>query len=102
MPKDLVGSVERACTQLAAEGRPVTFAEIAVRAGVSRTTLYRHLDLRALIEDHRLRTKEANTLSGLAVQLDQVRLGLDAVAAKVRGQEERLRKLEKRSASPER
>ena len=39
--------MEAACAQLAAAGQPVTFSEIAARAQISRTTLYRRADLRA-------------------------------------------------------
>jgi hypothetical protein len=93
--EDDVAAVERACTELAASSRPVTFKEVAVLAGTSRTTLYRRPDLRALVEDCRSRGREANTLSGLTVQIDQLRHGLEAVAAKVRQHEEVLRRLER-------
>ncbi len=90
--------VETACLQLLEGGRPVTFAEVATLAKMGRTTLYRRPDLRALIEEHRSRGREANTLSGLAVQVDQLRHGLEAVAAKVRRHEEALRRLQNRAA----
>ena len=99
MPAELddVAQVERACAELAASGRPITFKDVAALAGTSRTTLYRRPDLRAVIEDHRSRGKEANTLSGLTVQIDQLRRGLEAVADKVRRHEEILRQIERRS-----
>jgi AcrR family transcriptional regulator len=93
--EDDIVAVERACTELAASGRSITFKEVAARAGRSRTTLYRRTDLRALVEDCRSRGREANTLSGLTVQIDQLRHGLEAVAAKVRRHEEVLRRLER-------
>ena len=86
--------VETACLQLLEEGRPVTFAEVGTLAKLGRTTLYRRPDLRALIEEQRRRGREANTLSGLAVQVDQLRHGLEAVAAKVRRHEEILRRIQ--------
>lgn len=95
MTDDEVGRVEGACAQLAAEGRAVTFAEIAVLAGVSRTTLYRRSELRAVVDEHRVRNREANTLSGLTVQIDQLRQSLEALGAKVRHHEEALRHLER-------
>jgi hypothetical protein len=97
----VVAAVERACAELAASGRPITFNEVAILAGTSRTTLYRRPDLRAVVEDHRARGREANTLSGLTVQIDQLRRGLEAVAAKVRKHEELLRRLERRSRARE-
>ena len=98
--RDKVARVEAACTQLAAVGQPVTFAEVAARARLSRTTLYRRTDLRAVIEEHRARGHDATTLSGLTVQIDQLRRSLEAVAAKVRRHEESIRRLERARRKP--
>ena len=87
--------VEAACAELAAAGQPVTFKEVAARAGISRTTLYRRADLRAIVDEHRTRGHDASTLTGLAVQIDQLRRSLEAVAANVRHHEEQLRRLER-------
>jgi len=95
---DLVDRVERACLELSAAGQAVTFGEVAERAGVGKATLYRRLELRALVEEHRMRSREALTLSGLAVEVDQLRRSLEAVAARVRHHEEVLRRLTRRSA----
>jgi hypothetical protein len=99
VPEDHALRVEEACTQLVAEGRPVTFTGVAARSGISRTTLYRQPDLRALVDEHRLRTRDATTLSGLTVQIDQLRRSLEAVAARVRHHEEILRRLERQRHS---
>ena len=66
---------------------------VAERAGISRATLYRRPELRALVEEHRQHARDALTLTGLAVQIDQLRNALDAVAANVRRHEEQLRRL---------
>jgi hypothetical protein len=87
--------VETACLEIASAGRPVTFKEVAERCGTSRNTLYRRADLRALVEDYRARGRGATTLSGLTVQVDQLRRGLEAVAAKVRRHDEALRRIER-------
>jgi hypothetical protein len=87
--------IETACAELAAAGQPVTFAEVASRARISRTTLYRRADLRAVIDEHRARGCDATTLSGLTVQIDQIRRSLEAVAAKVRRHEETIRRIER-------
>ncbi|MDA8037699.1 MAG: hypothetical protein M0Z69_00775 [Actinomycetota bacterium] len=94
---DDVVAVERACTALAAGGRRVTFNAVAEQTAISRTTLYRRTDLRALVEEHRAKGRDATTLSGVTVQIDQLRRGLEAVAGNVRRHEERLRRLERRS-----
>jgi AcrR family transcriptional regulator len=98
--RDEVTRVEAACAHLAAAGQPVTFAEIAARAQISRTTLYRRADLRAVIEEHRARGRDATTLSGLAVQIDQLRRSLEAVAGRVRRHEETLRRLQRARREP--
>ena len=95
-----VTRVETACAQLAAAGQPITFAQIAACTQISRTTLYRRADLRAVIEEHRARGRDATTLTGLAVQIDQLRRSLEAVAAKVRHHEETLRRLDRAPRKP--
>jgi hypothetical protein len=97
---DELTRVETACAGLAAAGQPVTFAEVAARAQISRTTLYRRPDLRAVIEEHRTRGQDASTLTGLSVQIDQLRRSLEAVAARVRHHEEKLRRLERARREP--
>ena len=92
--------VEAACAELAAAGQPVTFAEVAARAQISRTTLYRRADLRAVVEEHRTRGQDASTLTGLTIQIDQLR-NLEALAAKVRRHEETIRRLERARSKPE-
>ena len=94
---DELARIEAACAELAAAGQPVTFAEVATRA---RTTLYRRADLRAVVEEHRARGQDASTLTGLAVQIDQLRRGLEAVASKVRRHEETIRRLERARREP--
>jgi hypothetical protein len=93
---DLVHRVEQACQDLLAAGQPVTFAEVAVQVGAGRVTLYRRPELRSLIEEHRQREREALTLTGLTVQIEQLRATLEALAAKVRRHEEQLRQLNNR------
>ncbi len=93
MSSSLTERVEQACQELARANAPVTFDAVAGLAGIGRATLYRRAELRAAVEEHRQQTREAHTLTGLTVQLDQLRASLEAVAAKVRRHEEELRKL---------
>ena len=88
-------AVEAACAQLTAAGQPVTFALVAARTQISRTTLYRRPDLRAIIDEHKTRGQDATTLTSLTIQVDQLRHSLEAVAAKVRRHEETIRRLER-------
>ena len=93
MTADLAQRVEDACRELLATGEPITFEAVAEHAAIGRATLYRRPELRALVTEHRQRERDALTLTGLAVQIDQLRTALEAVAANVRRHEEQLRKL---------
>ena len=95
MSDDAVRQVEDACAELIVAGEPVTFTAVASRSGIGRATLYRNRSLRAVIEEHRARSRDAHTLSGLATQVSQLRTSLEAVAAKVRRHDEVLRRLTK-------
>jgi len=85
--------VEDACAALLAAGQPITFDKVATQAGLGRATLYRNPDLRAVVEEHRTRGREAHTLTGLATEIEHLRIALDALATKVRRHEEQLRRL---------
>jgi hypothetical protein len=97
MKLDPVVRVEAACAQLADTGAPVTFTAVAARAGIAKATIYRRPELRAIVEERRMGSREANTLSGLVVEIDHLRQGLEAVAAKVRRHEEEIRTLRRRN-----
>jgi hypothetical protein len=92
---DLAVRVEHACRQLFTDGAEITFGEVATRVGIGRATLYRRPELRAIVEEHRQRGRDALTLTGLQVQIDQLRVALEAVAAKARRHEEELRRLKR-------
>jgi hypothetical protein len=94
--------VRTACEQLLAAGRDVTFAAVAEHSGISRATCYRDRQLRAVIDTYRSRHGDMLTLTGLADRLDNLTQALEAVAAKVRRQEEELRTLKRRAATPRR
>lgn len=92
---DNIEAVETACTELANQGEPITFTVIAELTGISRTTLYRNQQLRAIVEEHRSHTHNRRTLTGLSAEIGHLRNSLEAVADRVRQQEERLRRLER-------
>lgn len=87
--------VRLACEQLLAAGRDVTFAAVALTSGISRATCYRDRELRAVIDTYRARHGDLLTLTGLADRIDQLTASLEAVATKVRRQEEELRVLKR-------
>lgn len=92
-PDQRLQQVEDACAHLLAQGLPITFDEIAARTGLGRATLYRNPALRATVEEHRARGREAHTFTDLAAQIAHLRTALDAVATTVRRHEEELRRL---------
>jgi hypothetical protein len=96
-PPSLVNRVEQACAQIIEQDGTLTFAAVASRARTSKATLYRRAELRSIVEEHRSRNREAHTLTGLVVELDHLRQGLEAVAAKVRRHEEILRSLQRQA-----
>ena len=92
--------VRAACEQLLAAGRDVTFTAVAATSGISRATCYRDQSLRAVIDTYRSRHGQLLTLTSLADRVDNLAQALDAVAAKVRKQEEELRALKRAAATP--
>jgi hypothetical protein len=91
--------IRSACEQLLAAGRDVTFTAVATHSGISRATCYRDRHLRAIIDTYRSRHGELLTITGLADRLDNLTQALDAVAAKVRRQEEELRTLKRQATT---
>jgi hypothetical protein len=85
--------VEDACADLILTGQPVTFDAVADRAELGRATLYRNSELRAVIEEHRARGREAHTLSGLAGEIAHLRTAVETLAATVRRHDDELRQL---------
>jgi len=92
--------IHAACQALAAGGADITFTAVAAATGISRATCYRRRDLRAIIDAYRSRHGELLTLTGLADRIDNLSQALDAVAAKVRRQEEEIRALKRRETTP--
>jgi len=90
--------VEHACTELSNAGEPVTFTAVAQRTGMGRAARYRNDQLRAVVNEHRARQGEARTLSGLTAEIAHLRNALEAIAAIVKRQDERLRRLERRTS----
>ncbi len=92
-------TIEEACTDLATTDQHVTFPAVAAATGISRATLYRNPELRAVIDDHRARQQDGRTLTGLNLEIAHLRTALEAIAATNRNHEERLRRLENRTTT---
>ncbi len=93
---DLVARVEATLGALATADQPITFTAVAEHAGLARASLYRNPTLRALVEQHRLGQIDTRSLSGLSTEIGHLRTALEAIAERVRGHEERIRRLEHR------
>ncbi len=91
--------VRDACEQLLAAGRDVTFTAVAQASGIARATCYRNRDLRSIIDTYRSRHGDLLTLTALADRVDNLTRSLDALAEKVRRQDEEIRAL-KRATQP--
>ncbi len=96
---DALARVERACSALRQDSKPITFVSIALLAGVSRTSLYRDPSLRAVVDEHGAAQVDPRTLSGLAREVDHLRTAVEVLADRVRHHEEQLCQLEKVSRS---
>jgi hypothetical protein len=94
-PSDNLAKVEEACTTLRSRRQSITFTAIAQITGISRTTLYRNPVIRAVIEEHHAQNiDDPRTITGLTSEIDHLRTAVQALAARIRNQEERIRQLE--------
>lgn len=87
-----LNQIERACTDLARDGQPVTFAAVAERTGTARSTLYRNQTLRAIIEQHR-RTASDGPITAITDELVTLRATVRALADTVRRHDAQIRRL---------
>ena len=90
---EALACVERVCAELLREGQAVSFTAVAARAALSRTTLYRDESLRAVVEEHRHRSHDPRSLSGVQAEVRHLRTAVEALAERVRRHEEQLRRL---------
>jgi hypothetical protein len=91
---ETLAKIERTCTDLLQRGEPVTFTNVAASAGISRTTLYRDQTLRTVVEEHRMRSHDPRTMTGLISEVGHLRTAVEALADRVRHHEEQLRRLD--------
>ncbi len=90
---DVFARVERVCAEPLCESQPVSFTAVAARADISRTTLYRDESLRAVVEEHRHRSHDPRSLSGVLAEVVHLRTAVEVLAERVRRHEEQLRRL---------
>ncbi len=90
---DILTRVEQACNDLTKNNQHVSYTAVAAIANTARTTLYRNPTLRAVIEQHRHQPTQKMTLTRIAEEITILTTALEALADKVRHQEEQIRRL---------
>lgn len=87
--------IEAVLRQLTGRGARISITAVAAELGIPRSRLYRNAEARALIAD-RLAEERVNAAGNQAAEVQRLGVLIDALAGRVRSQEERLRQLEGR------
>lgn len=92
MTSTTLNQIERACADLARDGHPITMAAVAAHAGISRSTIYRNPELRAVIEHHR-QAATGGSITAITDELATLRQAVQTLADTVRRHDTQLRRL---------
>ncbi|WP_137123054.1 DUF6262 family protein [Segeticoccus rhizosphaerae] len=92
MTSTTLNQIERACTDLARDGHPITIASVAGHAGIARSTIYRNPELRAIIQHHRQAAPDG-TITAITDELATLRQTVQTLADTVRHHDAQLRHL---------
>lgn len=87
--------IEAALRELTGQGARISITAVAALAGIPRSSLYRNAEARELVHQ-RIAETRLHAETNLAVEVHRLRILVEALAARVRNQEERLRHLEGR------
>ena len=87
-----LNQIERACADLARDGHPITIAAVAQRTGIARSTIYRNLEFRTVIEHHR-QTVPDGTITAITDELATLRATVQTLADTVRQHDAKIRLL---------
>lgn len=90
---ETISKIEAACQELIDDGKTVTFVEVVRRTGVTRNSLYRNKELRAIVEEYRHLSRNSHTFSGLSAEVSHLRTAVEVLADNVRRHEEQIRHL---------
>ncbi|MHA7268734.1 hypothetical protein [Arthrobacter sp. HLT1-20] len=93
--KPLNDRIEAALRELTGQGARISITAVAVLTGIPRSSLYRDAAARELIHQ-RIAETRLNADKNLATEVLRLNVLIEALAARVRNQEERLRQLEGR------
>ncbi|GAA1348489.1 hypothetical protein [Arthrobacter roseus] len=94
-PEPLNGRIDAALRQLTGRGARISITAVAAELGIPRSSLYRNAEARELIAQ-RITEERVNAGSNQAEEVHRLGVLIDALAGRVRNQEERLRQLEGR------
>lgn len=92
MTSTTLNQIERACADLARHGHPITIAAVAGHAGISRSTIYRSPELRAIIDHHR-HTAPDSSITAITDELATLRQAVQTLADTVRQHDAQLRRI---------
>ena len=92
MTSTTLNQIERACADLARDGHPITVAAVAAHAGISRSTIHRNPELRAVIEHHR-QAAPNGSITAITDELATLRRTVQTLADTVRHHDAQLRRL---------
>lgn len=92
MTSPTLTQIERACADLAHDRHTITIAAVAEHAGISRSTIYRNPELRAVIEHHR-QTVPDGSITAISDELATLRATVQTLADTVRRHDTQLRQL---------
>lgn len=90
--------IEAALRQLTAQGTRISITAVAALANIPRSSLYRNAAARDHIQQ-RIAETRVDSEKNLALEILRLNTIVDALATRVRNQEERLRHLEGRTHS---
>lgn len=94
-PEPLTERIEAALRELAGQGARISITAVAARVGIPRSSLYRNAEARELIH-RRITETRLDSETNMAAEVTRLGKLVDALAARVRNHEERLRQLEGR------
>ncbi|MGP5727241.1 hypothetical protein ACTXOR_15835 [Arthrobacter rhombi] len=93
--------IEAVLRQLTGRGARISITAVAAELGIPGSRLYRNTEARALIAD-RITEERANAAGNHAAEVQRLGVLIDALAGRVRSQEERLCQLEGRPNTTQR
>ncbi|MEO7018087.1 MAG: DUF6262 family protein [Leifsonia sp.] len=86
-----LNQIERVCADLTRDGHRITVTAVADRVGIARSTIYRNIEIRALIEHHSQAAPDS-TITAITEELATLRAAVQTLADTVRDHDAQLRR----------